>query len=80
MKFSKDDDATSATYTPTPKVVVELMCQYIKMEKRFIKKKDKNETNFIYEYPCKSLCNNKKGHIALIKNNRLTNSFNHLEV
>ena len=55
------------------------MCQYVKTEKQFIKKNDKNETYVIYECPCKSLCSNEKGHIVLIKNNRFTNSFNHLK-
>ena len=39
LKVSKDNDATSTNCTPTPQVVVELMCQYAKTEKRFIKKK-----------------------------------------
>ena len=79
LKFSKDDDASSATCTPTPQAVVELMCQYAKTKKRFIKKKGKHKTCVIYKCHRKSLCSNEKGHIALIKNNGFTNGFNHLK-
>ena len=79
LKFSKDDDATSATCTPSPQSVVELMCQYLKTEKRFVKKTGKNKTCLIYECPRKGLCSYDKGEMALVKGKGFTNGFNHLK-
>ena len=79
LKFSKDDDSTSATSKPSNQEVVNLMCKHIKTEKRFSKKKGKTETYVIYECPRKSLCSNEHGHIALLKGKGFTNGFNHLK-
>ena len=79
LKFSKDDDSTSATSTPSNQKVVNLMCKHIKTEKRFSKKKGKTETCVIYECHRKILFSNECGHTALLKGKGFTNGFNHLK-